>query len=118
MGIPRGITLIVGGGFHGKSTMLEALQVGVYNKIPGDGREFVITEPNAVKVILWAKFFVYTFGMVHILNIVVQLLNDNLQVKLVYHSYLLYLLHLLSKLCVCTSLQPMNCLYSKYNARL
>lgn len=50
MGIPRGITLIVGGGFHGKSTMLEALQVGVYNKIPGDGREFVITEPNAVKV--------------------------------------------------------------------
>ncbi|KAL8446195.1 hypothetical protein Emed_005150 [Eimeria media] len=50
MGIPRGITLIVGGGFHGKSTMLEALQVGVYNKIPGDGREFVITEPNAVKI--------------------------------------------------------------------
>ncbi|KAL8426638.1 hypothetical protein Efla_005895 [Eimeria flavescens] len=50
MGIPRGITLIVGGGFHGKSTMLEALQVGIYNKIPGDGREFVITEPNAVKI--------------------------------------------------------------------
>lgn len=50
MGIPRGITLIVGGGFHGKSTMLEALQMGVWNKIPGDGREFVITEPNAVKV--------------------------------------------------------------------
>lgn len=50
MGIPRGITLIVGGGFHGKSTMLEALQVGIYNKIPGDGREFVITEPGAVKV--------------------------------------------------------------------
>ncbi|CDJ66207.1 hypothetical protein, conserved, partial [Eimeria necatrix] len=50
MGIPRGITLIVGGGFHGKSTMLEALQMGVWNKIPGDGREFVITEPNAVKI--------------------------------------------------------------------
>ncbi|OEH80008.1 hypothetical protein cyc_02410 [Cyclospora cayetanensis] len=50
MGIPRGITLIVGGGFHGKSTMLEALQVGVYNKVPGDGREFVVTEPQAVKV--------------------------------------------------------------------
>ncbi|XP_026190795.1 uncharacterized protein LOC34619268 [Cyclospora cayetanensis] len=50
MGIPRGITLIVGGGFHGKSTMLEALQVGVYNKVPGDGREFVVTEPQAVKI--------------------------------------------------------------------
>nr|CEL67055.1 TPA: ATPase, putative [Neospora caninum Liverpool] len=50
MGIPAGITLIVGGGFHGKSTLLEALQWGVYNKIPGDGREFVVTDPGAVKI--------------------------------------------------------------------
>lgn len=50
MGIPKGITLICGGGFHGKSTMLQALQVGVYPKIPGDGREFCMTSPNAFKV--------------------------------------------------------------------
>jgi hypothetical protein len=79
MAIARGITLIVGGGFHGaplpsapnvplvrrgsvlttrhdqrhdtgKSTLLEALQVGVYNKIPGDGREFVVCDPDAVTV--------------------------------------------------------------------
>ena len=39
MGIPKGITLIVGGGYHGKSTLLNALELGVYNHIPGDGRE-------------------------------------------------------------------------------
>lgn len=50
MGIPRGVTLIVGGGFHGKSTLLEALQKGVYKHIPGDGRELVITDPRAVKI--------------------------------------------------------------------
>ena len=50
MGIPQGVTLIVGGGFHGKSTLLEALQVGVYNKVAGDGREGVVTDANAVKV--------------------------------------------------------------------
>ena len=50
MGIHRGhITLIVGGGFHGKSTLLEALQTGIYNKIPGDGREFVVCD-KAVKI--------------------------------------------------------------------
>ncbi len=49
-GIPTGITLIVGGGFHGKSTLLNALQVGVYNHKPGDGRELVITDPDAVKI--------------------------------------------------------------------
>ena len=38
MGIPKGITLIVGGGYHGKSTLLEALERGVYNHIAGDGR--------------------------------------------------------------------------------
>lgn len=50
MKIPRGLTLIVGGGFHGKTTLLEAIQTGVYNKIPGDGREFVVTDENTVKV--------------------------------------------------------------------
>lgn len=50
MGIPRGLTLIVGGGYHGKSTLLQALQRGVYPHIPGDGRECVVTVPDAVKV--------------------------------------------------------------------
>ena len=50
MGIPRGVTLIVGGGFHGKSTLLNALERGVYNHIPGDGRELVVTVPGAVKI--------------------------------------------------------------------
>ena len=50
MGIPKGITLIVGGGYHGKSTLLRALELGVYNHIEGDGREFVITDSSAVKV--------------------------------------------------------------------
>ncbi|EWM20827.1 ABC transporter, ATPase, putative [Nannochloropsis gaditana] len=50
MGIPKGITLIVGGGFHGKSTLLQALELGIHNHIPGDGREFVCVDPSAVKV--------------------------------------------------------------------
>ncbi|MCP5103359.1 MAG: ATPase, partial [bacterium] len=47
MGIPEGITLIVGGGYHGKSTLLKAIENGIYNHIPNDGREFVVTNPNA-----------------------------------------------------------------------
>ena len=50
MGIPAGIILIVGGGYHGKSTLLRAIELGVYNRIPGDGREFVVTNPAAVKI--------------------------------------------------------------------
>ena len=50
MGIKKGVTLIVGGGYHGKSTLLEALELGVYNHIAGDGREYVITDDTAVKV--------------------------------------------------------------------
>ena len=50
MGIKKGITLIVGGGYHGKSTLLNALELGIYNHIKGDGREFVITDNTAVKV--------------------------------------------------------------------
>jgi predicted ABC-class ATPase len=50
MAIKRGITLIVGGGYHGKSTLLEALELGVYNHISGDGREYCITDDTAVKL--------------------------------------------------------------------
>ncbi|MBF2034344.1 MAG: ABC-ATPase domain-containing protein [Leptolyngbyaceae cyanobacterium T60_A2020_046] len=50
MGIPQGITVIVGGGYHGKSTLLRAIERGVYPHIPGDGREAVVTDPAAVKV--------------------------------------------------------------------
>ena len=50
MGVPKGVTLIVGGGFHGKSTLLRALERRVYNHVPGDGRELVVTDPTAVKI--------------------------------------------------------------------
>ena len=50
MGIKKGITLIVGGGYHGKSTLLNALELGVYNYIEGDGREYVISDSSAMKV--------------------------------------------------------------------
>lgn len=50
MGVPGGITLVVGGGFHGKSTLLRAIECGVYDHIPGDGRERVVTDPGAVKI--------------------------------------------------------------------
>lgn len=50
MGVPTGVTLIVGGGFHGKSTLLRALERGVYDHAAGDGRERVVTDADAVKV--------------------------------------------------------------------
>lgn len=50
MGIKRGVTLIVGGGYHGKSTLLQALQDGVYDHVAADGRELVLTDPTAVKL--------------------------------------------------------------------
>ncbi len=50
MGIPRGVTLIVGGGFHGKSTLLRALERAVYPHVPGDGRELVAADPSGVKI--------------------------------------------------------------------
>ncbi|MBQ7563323.1 MAG: ABC-ATPase domain-containing protein [Lachnospiraceae bacterium] len=50
LGIKNGVTLIVGGGYHGKSTLLSALELGIYNHIPGDGREYVITDDTAVKI--------------------------------------------------------------------
>lgn len=50
MGIPQGVTLIAGGGYHGKSTLLRAIELGVYNHIPEDGRELIVTDPTAVKI--------------------------------------------------------------------
>lgn len=50
MALRPGVTVIAGGGYHGKSTLLNALQRGVYAHIPGDGRELVATTPNAMKV--------------------------------------------------------------------
>jgi predicted ABC-class ATPase len=50
MGVPRGITLIVGGGYHGKSTLLRAIENGIYDHIEGDGRELAVTVPGAVKI--------------------------------------------------------------------
>ena len=50
MGIPDGVTLVAGGGFHGKSTLLSALSWGVYDHVPGDGRELVVALGDAVKV--------------------------------------------------------------------
>ena len=50
MAVPAGITLIVGGGYHGKSTLLSALQMGVYDHIAGDGREFVLADESAMKL--------------------------------------------------------------------
>ncbi|AYU79496.1 mitochondrial RNA binding complex 1 subunit, putative [Leishmania donovani] len=49
-GLPHGLTLIAGGGFHGKSTLLRALELGVYNHVPDDGRTFVVVDPTAVKI--------------------------------------------------------------------
>ncbi|EHR6175879.1 ABC-ATPase domain-containing protein [Vibrio parahaemolyticus] len=50
LGIPKGITLIVGGGFHGKSTLLNAIERSIYDHIPGDGREYIVTDPKAMKI--------------------------------------------------------------------
>lgn len=50
LGLPEGITVIVGGGFHGKSTLLDALALGIYDHVPGDGRDLVVTRERAVTV--------------------------------------------------------------------
>ena len=50
MGVPEGVTVIVGGGYHGKSTLLRAIERGVYPHVGGDGREWVITRPDAVTI--------------------------------------------------------------------
>lgn len=50
MGIKHGVTVITGGGYSGKSTMLDALNSGIYNHCLGDGREFVITDQSAMEI--------------------------------------------------------------------
>ena len=50
MGIPKGITVITGGAFHGKSTLLQALTRAVYPHVPGDGREGVVVDATALRV--------------------------------------------------------------------
>ncbi|MFA0440269.1 isopentenyl-diphosphate delta-isomerase [Vibrio sp. 10N.286.49.C2] len=50
MGVPKGVTLIVGGGFHGKSTLLNAIERSIYNHIPNDGRECIVTSTEATKI--------------------------------------------------------------------
>jgi predicted ABC-class ATPase len=50
LGIRKGVTLIVGGGYHGKSTLLDAIERAVYPHIPGDGREWVISDRSLVKI--------------------------------------------------------------------
>lgn len=49
MGIPPGVTVITGGGYSGKSTLLDAIEMGIYDHIPGDGREFVLSDKTALK---------------------------------------------------------------------
>ena len=58
LGIPRGVTLIVGGGYHGKSTLLQAIETGIYSHIPGDGRELCAADARAVKVRAYSGRFV------------------------------------------------------------
>ncbi|CAB9517628.1 ABC transporter ATPase [Seminavis robusta] len=50
MVVPKGITLVAGGGYHGKSTILRAIAAGVYDKVPGDGREFCVTVPETTSI--------------------------------------------------------------------
>ena len=50
LGIPAGVTVIVGGGYHGKSTVLQALSRSVYDHKPGDGREMCVTRSSAVSI--------------------------------------------------------------------
>ncbi len=50
MGLPRGVVLLVGGGYHGKSTLLRALERAISPHVPGDGRETVVSDPSLVKI--------------------------------------------------------------------
>lgn len=50
MGIPKGVTVITGGAFHGKSTLLQALTRSVYPHVPGDGREGIVIDESALRV--------------------------------------------------------------------
>ena len=51
MGIKRGVTVITGGGYSGKSTLLEAISAGIYDHAWGDGRELCITDATAMGIV-------------------------------------------------------------------
>ena len=51
MGIKEGVTVITGGGYSGKSTLLDAMLHGIYDHIPGDGREYCVTRENVCKIV-------------------------------------------------------------------
>lgn len=50
MGVSRGVTLVIGGGYHGKTTLLKAIEAGVYDHVAGDGRELVVCDETAMKL--------------------------------------------------------------------
>ncbi|MBE6607813.1 MAG: ATPase [Ruminococcaceae bacterium] len=50
MGIKKGVTVITGGGYSGKSTLLDAISAGIYDHAIGDGRELCITDVSAVTI--------------------------------------------------------------------
>lgn len=50
MAVPRGITVIAGGAYHGKSTLLSALEKSVVPHVAGDGREWIVADPSAVRI--------------------------------------------------------------------
>ncbi len=51
MGIRRGVNIITGGGYSGKSTLLEAISAGIYDHAWGDGRELCITDATAMGIV-------------------------------------------------------------------
>lgn len=50
MGIRKGVTVITGGGYSGKSTLLDAISAGICDHTLGDGRELCITDASAVTI--------------------------------------------------------------------
>jgi predicted ABC-class ATPase len=50
LGVPTGVTLIVGDEYSSRAALMRAIASGIYNHVPGDGREQVITVPDAVHV--------------------------------------------------------------------
>jgi len=50
-GIPKGFTAVSGCSRSGKSTLIDAIYAGVYDHIPGDGREYVISSPDAAFIL-------------------------------------------------------------------
>ena len=47
-GVPSGLTVILGDAYSGRVELMRAMSAGIYNHVRGDGREQVITVPDAV----------------------------------------------------------------------